>query len=156
MKNKILHKMKLRLQDNREREEGFNLIEVLISMTILSFVIVSILNGFAQRLQTDRNTNFKNIAISLAESKLEEYLKFPSSQIAIAFPSTAVDYIVYHGETRPIFFTNDPKRNRQYRRTVTVTHDGNLASVRVRVDYGYVAKDDQYPYQIVLASQRGL
>ncbi|MCK4763933.1 MAG: type II secretion system protein [Candidatus Aminicenantes bacterium] len=142
--------------DRNKDKAGFSLIEVLFSIAILSFVIVSILSAFAQRMQTDRNTGFKNVAIILAEAKLEEYIKFPSTQISMAFPATAVDYIVYKGGKRPEILQSDPGLNKQFRRTAQVTQDGNLARIRVVVEYGYVARDSHYPFRVVLSSQRGL
>lgn len=139
-----------------KNKEGFTIIEILISVAILSFVIVSILYGFSQRMQTDRNTNLKNTAITLAEAKLEEYLKFPSSQMAAALPASAVDYIVYHATSQPVISTSNPHINRQYRRTVNVTMDGNLAIINITVDYGYIEKNNHYPFSVTLTSQRGL
>lgn len=137
-------------------KNGFTLVEVLISIMILGFVIVSILNAFAQRMQTDKNTGFKSTAITLAEAKIEEYLKFPSSQIAAIYPASAVDYILYHGGSKPIISTNDPVRNQQYRRTVAVTTDGNLSTITVTVEYGYIVRNKQYPFSVELSTQRGL
>lgn len=135
-------------------KKGFTLVEVLISIMILGFVIVSILNAFAQRMQTDKNTGYKSTAITLAEAKIEEYLKFPSSQIAAIYPAKAVDYIVLHGGSKPIVSTGDPGRNQQFRRTVDVTTDGNLSTITVTVEYGY--KYNNYPFKVVLTTQRGL
>ncbi len=137
-------------------KKGFTIVEVLISVAILSFVIVSILYGFSQRMHTDRNTGLKNTAITLAESKLEEYLKFPSSQITTALSANAVDYIVYHATSQPVISTSNPNVNRQYRRTVNVTMDGNLAIINITVDYGYITKNNHYPFSVTLTSQRGL
>ena len=140
-------------------KNGFTIIELLISVMILGFVIVSLLTAFAQRMQTDTNTNFKNTAITLAEAKLEEYLKFPSSQIATIYPvspATAVDYIVMHGTRQPKVSVSDPKINRQFRRTVEVIQDGTLAMINVTVDYGYILRNQHYPFSVVLTTQRGL
>jgi prepilin-type N-terminal cleavage/methylation domain-containing protein len=140
-------------------KKGFTLIEVLISIMILGFVIVSILSAFAQRMHTDKNNNFKNTAITLAEAKIEEYLKFPSSQIAAIYPvspNTDVDYIIYHGGSQPIISEDAPDRNNQFRRTVEISTNGNLSTIRVTVAYGYVARNKNYPFSISLTTQRGL
>lgn len=142
-----------------KNKKGFSIVELLIAVVILGFVIVSLLTAFAQRMQTDNNTNYKNTAITLAEAKIEEYLKFPSSQITTIYPvspATAVDYIVMHGTSRPITSANDPDLNRQFRRTVEVIQDGNLSTINVTVEYGYIARNQNYPFSVVLTTQRGL
>ena len=135
-------------------KKGFTLVEVLISIMILGFVIVSILYAFSQRMQTDKNTGFKSTAITLAEAKIEEYLKFPSSQIGAIYPAEAVDYIYLHGGSKPVVSTTDPGKNIQFRRTVTVATDGNLSTITVRVDYGRTYNN--YPFHVELSTQRGL
>ncbi len=138
---------------------GFTLVEVLISLAIIATVVISILNGFAQRIHSDRNTSLRNIAITLAEAKVEEYLKFPSSQLTLVYPATAVDYIVYQGGQTPKISTSDPGVPLQYRRTADITQNGNLVQIRVMVHYGYkipISGTPYYPFRVVLSTQRGL
>lgn len=139
-----------------KNKKGFTLIEVLVSIGIISFVIISILNAFAHRIHTDSNTSHRNIAISLTEAKLEEYLKFPSNQLTLTFPTNAVDYIVYSGNKYPKITTDDPGANKQFRRTAQYEMNGTLARITVVVEYGYVAKNDHYPFRVSLTTQRGL
>jgi Tfp pilus assembly protein PilV len=141
-----------------KNKNGFTIVELLISILILGFVIVSLLTAFSQQMQTDNNTNYKNTAITLAEAKIEECLKFPSSQINAIYnsPATNVDYIVMHAASRPIVSMDDPNINRQYKRTIEVTPDGNLSTITVTVEYGYIARNQDYPFSVVLTTQRGL
>ena len=64
-----------------KKTNGFTLVEALLAMTIVIFVVVGILSGFTQQMVTNRFAGAKNVAITLAESKLEDYLKFPASQM---------------------------------------------------------------------------
>lgn len=131
-----------------KKNNGFTLVEALVAMTIVIFVVVTILAGFTQQMVTNRYAGAKNIAITLAESKIEDYLKFPASQM----PAGEVDYIVERNK-RLVFYTNDPNLDDQYRRTAVVTDTGTMNIVRVTVDY--TKRGSYYPFHIVLTSQRG-
>jgi type II secretory pathway pseudopilin PulG len=143
-------------------KNGCTLVESLVSMAILSFVVASILSVFTHQMFTNRRTGNRNIAITLAEAKIEEFLKFPSSQIPLEFPASVivppgdVDYIFYSGNRTPVVSTVDPQENNQFRRTVEVVMNGNLCGIRVVVDFGYIIKDNFYPFRLVLSTQRGL
>ncbi len=71
-----------------KKTNGFTLVEALLAMTIVIFVVVGILSGFTQQMVTNRYAGAKNMAISLAESKMEEYLKYPASQM----PPANIEY----------------------------------------------------------------
>ena len=65
---------------NKKINRGGSLVEALVSVAIISFVVVSILSGFAQQqADTNRNTD-KNMAVMLAEMRMEEMLKFVSGE----------------------------------------------------------------------------
>jgi type II secretory pathway pseudopilin PulG len=128
--------------------KGFTLVEALLAMTIVIFVVVSILSGFTQQMVTNRYAGAKNIAITLAESRIEDYLKFPSSQM----PVGSVDYVVERNK-RLLFSTGDPNQENQFRRTAAITNTGTMSTVRVTVDYGF--HRGRYPFRVALTSQRG-
>lgn len=133
-----------------KNNNGFTLVEALISMAIVLFVVVSILSGFTQQMVSNRFAGAKNIAINLAESRLEEYLKFPASQM----PGNSVDYVVERGKKLSPPTTVDPGLDNQYRRTVTVsTILGTMRQIRVLVEYGN--KGGRYPFRVVMSSLRG-
>lgn len=123
----------------------------MLASTMVLFVVVSILFGFTQQIVTNRYAGAKNIAISLAESRLEHYMKFPASQM----PGNSVDWVVERGK-RLIVYTTDPDVNDQYRRTVVVTPNtafSTMNNVRVTVEYG--KRGNRYPFRVVLNSLRG-
>lgn len=128
--------------------KGFTLVEALVAMTIVIFVVVSILSGFTQQMVTNRFAGSKNIAINLAESKIEDYLKFPASQM----PAGSVDYVVEINK-RMVVYTADPNAENQYRRTTQVTADSTMNTVRVTVEYG--KHGARYPFRVVLTSMKG-
>lgn len=146
---------------NKKINKGGSLVEALISIAIISFVIVSILSGFTQQqANTSRNTDY-NMAVMLAEMRMEELLKFPSGQLA---QETFVDYIVLkpngfevYDETKPV-----PSELRQFRRTAAITREDllqQLATIRVTVEYS--AREGTgthmiYPFRVELTSRRSL
>lgn len=143
------------------RSKGSTLVEALISTAILSFVIVSILGAVSQQQMTTRNTSDKNIAVFLAESRLEELLKLPANQLQ---PETFVDYAVQ--KTNPSgssynynfdFISEDedpPDELRQFRRTTNIIIDdlGEMADITVTVDYGRTK--NIYPFSVELTARR--
>jgi len=134
-----------------KNSRGFTLVEALLAMAIVLFVVVSILSGFTQQMVSNRYVGAKNIAISLAEAKIEDYLKFPASQM----PVGSVDYVVEQNR-KLVVSTSDPDREDQYRRTTVITPSTDFAAmnvIRVTVEYG--KHGDRYPFRVVLTSQRG-
>jgi type II secretory pathway pseudopilin PulG len=146
---------------NKKINKGGTLVEALISIAIISFVIVSILSGFAQQqADTSRNTD-KNMAVMLAEMRMEELLKFPSESLSI---ETFVDYVVLKPNGYVVYGEEDsiPNELRQFRRTATITKEDllqQLATIQVTVDYGASkgsGSDMNYPYSVQLTSRRSL
>lgn len=143
--------------------KGFTLIEAMVGMAIIAFVMVGILSTFAQQQMLSRKDAEKNTAIILAETKLEELLKFSSQQLQGEDFSTKGDVVEFITHKEGIFknYDVDPNEPKQYRRTTRVTLDllGQLATLRVTVEYGRAKKDINtfvYPFQIVLTTRRGL
>lgn len=132
-----------------KNNNGFTLVEALLAMTIVIFVVVSILSGFTQQMVSNRFAGSKNVAITLAESKIEDYLKFPASQMPAGI---FVDYVVERNKGL-VVSDDDPDAEDQYRRTTEVTIDGTMNTVRVTVEYG--KHGDRYPFRVALTSQRG-
>lgn len=144
----------------KKKDKGGSLIEALISIGIISFVIVSILSGFAQQQSDTRRNTDKNMAVMLAEMRMEELLKFPSTRLV---EEAFVDYIVpaYNGFT--VYGQGDevPSEPQQFRRTATITKEdtlGQIATIRVVVDYGAVIDGSKvtYPYSIQFTTRRSL
>jgi len=131
-----------------KKTNGFTLVEALLAMTIVIFVVVSILSGFTQQMVINRFAQSKNVAITLAESKIEDYLKFPASRM----PGDSVDYVVERNK-KLVVYTSDPNVNNQFRRTTVVTADGTMNTVLVTVEYGM--RSNHYPFRVTLSSQRG-
>lgn len=121
----------LKLKNNK----GMTLVEVLLSIGILSFVVVSILVGFTQNQVNTARTHGKNTAIYLAESKLEELLKLPASTLAGMTGSEE---------------TLD-KQGQKFKRNFTIDDLGNnMVRVQVEVAYG-----KNFPFRVSLTTKRG-
>jgi len=155
--------LKTKKINNTKRNRGGTLVEALISLAIISFVIVSILSGFSQQqTDTSRNTD-RNMAVMLAEMRMEELMKFPSGQLV---QETFVDYVVLKPNGFVVYGegVQAPKEVRQFRRTAAITREDllqQLATIRVTVDYGAMKKkkgssDLIYPYSVQLTSRRSL
>lgn len=134
-----------------KNKKGFSLVEALISMGILTFVIVSLLSAFSYQQFFTKNTTSKNIAISFAEAKLEELLKFSGSDLSLMPSQTIIDYVVRQGNKFTVY-TIDPDRIDQYRRTANIASSLNLVTVSVTVEYG--KKGSKYPFNVVLSTKR--
>lgn len=119
-------------------------------MTIVIFVVVSILSGFTQQMVTNRFAGSKNVAINLAESKLEDMMKFPASSPLL---TNDVDWVVDRGKRLVVYPDTDPNVNDQYRRTVVVNDVGTMKEIRVTVEYG--KHGNRYPFRVVLTSMKG-
>jgi len=123
--------------------------EILISIALVAFVLVAILTGFTQQQVSTQKNFSKNLAVTLAEERMEETIKFPASQL---IAGTQVDYIVPTGGTYAIHDA-EPTHPDRMRRTTTIAAAGDLMDVRVRVEYGYTR--GEYPFSITLSTRRG-
>ncbi|NIO84454.1 MAG: hypothetical protein GTN53_28420 [Candidatus Aminicenantes bacterium] len=155
-KNKTKHRNKKKNGMNK----GTSIIEALISVAIIGFVVISILAAISQQQATTKQTTDKNMAVLLAELRMEELFKFPSRQLAI---EEYIDYIIFKGHGFEVYDESlgDPRVEKQFRRTTKITKDllQQVATIRVEVEYGAVFMDSagsqlRYPSKIVLTSRR--
>jgi type II secretion system protein I len=133
------------------KNKGFSLIEALVALGILGFVVISILSGFSAQLRTNKKTREKGIAISLAEDRIEEILKFSRTQI---------DNMGIIGTPLIETFKNHISSDyRTMRRTTEITYNTNpeLLDIKVTVEYGRIGKQGsyRYPYKVSLETTRG-
>lgn len=141
--------------------KGGSLVEALISLAIISFVVVSIMSGFAQQQADTNRLTEKNMAIMLAEMRMEELLKFNSGQLAAV---SFIDYIVPKPNGFVVYGEDDdvPQELRQFRRTALIEKLDTLqqvATITVTVDYGArkgTGSEMLYPYSVRLTSGRSL
>lgn len=127
----------------------------MLAMTIVIFVVVSILSGFTQQTVTNHFAQSKNVAITLAESKIEDFMKFPASQIPSNAILPRVDYLVEINR-KMVVTTADPGKDNQYRRTTVLTPViANPAMTQVQVTVEYGKQGVKYPFRVVLTSVRG-
>ena len=134
-------------------KRGFSLIEALVALGIISFVLISILSGFTRQQQITANTTAKNMAVFLAESKLEEMLKFPDSTLTLSAGQTT-DYIELARNFMKDPVSIDPQKANQFRRITTITSAGDFVAVEVRVDYPFAKSHNTYPFRVILRSNR--
>lgn len=131
------------------KRNGFTLIETLLAIMLIAIVVVSILGAFSQVQLNTRQVGDKNLALVLAESRMEELMKYPGSQLVAG---TTVDYALKRGNSF-VILTSDPGGTNQFRRITTVSTEGALMNVRVIVQYGYTGS--VYPGRVSLNSRRG-
>jgi len=138
---------------------GFTLVELLISTAILGFVIVSILNGFTYQQYRSKSNLGKNLAISLAETKLEEMLKHTKTywEDNYSLPYTQTEYIIRSGNMMLPPVESEPTNIESVmRRTTKVIDDSeywNMLIFTVTVEYGKNAS--VYPFKVVLQTRKG-
>ena len=155
--------MKTQKTKNKRINKGSSLVEALISVAIIAFVVVSILSGFSQQQADTKRNADKNMAVILAEMKMEELLKFPSDRLAI---ESFVDYVVLKPNGFKVIpeGSTAPTELRHFRRTVNIEKTDTmqqLATITVTVDYGAAREAGAgsnmlYPYSIQLTTRRSL
>lgn len=140
---------------NKKNINGFTLVEALIAMAILSFIIVTILSGFTHQKMATRKVADKNLALGLAEMRMQELQKFSATQLT---PGITTDWIIHRDGLFKVFMS-DPDDVDQFRRTTAIAVEpGNVLQqkmvIQVMVEYG---KDNNtYPFRVVLSTKRGL
>ncbi len=158
MKDK--NKTKHRYVKKNDMNKGTSIVEALISVAIIGFVVISILAAISQQQATTKQTTDKNVAVLLAEMRMEELFKFPSRQLSI---EEYTDYIIFKGNGFEVYDQGqgDPRVEKQFRRTTKITKDllQQVATIRVEVEYGAIFMDSsgselKYPSRIVLTSRR--
>ena len=135
--------------------DGFSLVEALVAMAIIAFVIVTILSGFTHQQMATRKLAEKNVAIQLADLKIQELHKYSATQLT---PGIQVDYIIHqHGKYD--IFDSDPDDPKQYRRTTVIEKDigdvlGHQLVIQVMVEYG--RDRTHYPFRVLLSTKKGV
>lgn len=149
----------MKTKKSKKNNKGGTLVEALVSIAIISFVIVSILSGFSQQQADTSRIGDKNMAVMLAEQRMEELLKFPSSRMDIG---AFVDYVVLTAKGPVVYGENDavPSQLRQFRRTTDIQKTdalAQLATITVTVEYGArkgSGGEMFYPYSVRLVTRR--
>ena len=146
---------KQRFKITSHKQQGFTLIEALIAIGLLAFAIVSILNAFFYQQHFTRNNFGKNMALTLAESRVEELSKFPEYGLT---EGTSINYIVPEGAQFTVYSLEQDKQD-QYRRTTTLAMDNQLMNISVQVDYGRKRNAANpstgiYPFRVILSTKR--
>ncbi len=85
VKKNIENRGKFKNQDSpphvpwRRRNDGFTLIEVLISMTIFSIAVLGLAIGAGSVMRANKTSYFSTIAVNLGQDKLEELKANPAT-----------------------------------------------------------------------------
>ncbi len=144
-----------------KNKKGFSLLEALIALGILAFIVTAILAGFSAQIYTNSKTREKNLAISLAEERVEEVLKYKKDQLNDmgVIGSTIVEDFSHPGNSNTPFIKskyNNLKDYKGMKRTTIITQDPNnneLLDIKVIVEYG--KRGNKYPFRVVLTTKRG-
>ncbi len=139
-----------KIQKKSKLKDGFTIIEVLIAISLVAFSLVAILSAFIYQGKVNNSINNKNVAIVLAEEKLEEFFKFPYTDM----PGNETDYIVYELNRNPMITDAEgAKRGNSFERIVTVVEGIYTSRIRVQVNYGY--SSGGYDFSVVLETVKG-
>lgn len=125
-----------------QNNKGFSLLEALFAISILFFVVVSVIGAFASQLRTNRNqVDYKAIAMEIAESQMETILKNPSSQI---LSMVAPTFWRFQNNYKLVQSVMPPDTKDHLRSSYTLEWEGNLRWIIVRVDYGAKGRATEY------------
>ena len=112
----------MKLRYNFRSEEGFSLIEVMVSIVLLSLVLLPIISYFITSIQAVDHTEQRTIALNLAQAKIEE--------LKIKDFNNIVDEIEGYGAIG----SSSSAQEKFKRKTKVVTvEDGNMKRVTVQV-----------------------
>lgn len=145
----------------KKDREGFSLLEALVALGILSFIVAAILSGFSAQIYTNTKIREKNLAISLAEERIEEVLKYSRDQLnnmGVINKTIVEDFSKKTQTTGPLVSSKyaNLKDYRGMKRTTVITQDpanSELLDIKVTVEYG--KKRNKYPFKVVLVTKRG-
>ena len=93
----------------RKNNRGFTLIEILISIFILSIGIVGILLAFPLGVQVESNAKMRTCASKLAQEKIEEAISLPYEDINSSLEDyeTISEFQSYKRETNVDYYDPD-------------------------------------------------
>lgn len=142
-------------------QKGSMLVEALVSVVVISFVMISVFGVMTDQQVRNKQSGDKNIALFLAEQRMEEILKFPVEQME---DKAFTDYIYVNARTKKIIYDasgTSLNEAKQFRRTSNVLIDpfDGLATVEVRVEYGprgeeFSRPESEYAYEVFLHARR--
>lgn len=69
-------------QNKLTRQNGFTLIEILVSVTIFSIIAVTFLNAYTTNITTARYSRWKTLAAAIASEKMESLKNLPYDQLS--------------------------------------------------------------------------
>ncbi len=144
-----------------KNKNGFSLLEALIALGILAFIVAAILSGFSAQMYTNSKTREKNLAISLAEERIEEVLKYSREQLSnmgVIGATVVEDFSQESNDNSPFAKSkyNNLKDYQGMKRTTIITqdpHNSELLDIKVIVEYG--KRGNKYPFKVVLNTKRG-
>lgn len=141
-------------KQKKSDNSGFTLIEVLIAISLVAFSMIAILGIFIYQGKQNNSVNDRNIAVMLAEERIEEYFKFPRTDM----PDGVTDYIVYDLNRDPVYMssrTNAVKNGIVFERVVTITPEDETTLIQVEVGFGYNLKTDKFDFGVSLQTRKG-
>ena len=123
-------------------------------MAIISFLVVTILSGFSAQSLATRKVAEKNIAIAVADLKMQELHKFNSGQLT---PGITTEWVTHRDGMFKVF-QSDPDSQGQLRRITSIAKEqgdvlGQKMVIQVMVEYGKTG--NSYPFRVVLSTKRG-
>src|SRR3954470_8139096 len=96
------------LSTNRKRQHGFTLIEVMVSVTILTIGMVSVAALATTMLATGKRSKYMTLASTLASEKLEDLSRWPSDQPQVCVPTGSTTAGSLTTDNPPVAITCPP------------------------------------------------
>lgn len=140
--------------ETKKSTSGFTLVEALIAMAIIAFLIVTILSGFSHQRMATRKLAEKNLAIAVADLRMQELQKFNAGQLT---PGITTEWVTHRDGLFKVF-QSDPDSQGQFRRVTSIAKEqgdvlGEKMVIQVLVEYGRAG--NTYPFRVVLSTKRG-
>lgn len=119
-------------------QRGFSLIEVLMAITLFTFLVVGVLTMTTMGIKTNAYAQHHTKAVQLAESGLELLRRVNYTTELSAFDSVAEDY-------------GSIPQYREFRRSYQVTYDPAISTLQVTVTW---RTQGAVSFPLVLTTQR--
>lgn len=128
-------------------QRGFTLLEVLVAMAILSLAIGVLMSGMGGATRLWGTASQHEVAMQLAQAKLEEYLNQPGGQL-----SAEADDLTYGGVKYGFRLESTPIDKTPARLQVVTSNQTVLNKVAVVVFWG--TKPNLYQYSVTTFQRR--
>ncbi len=118
-------------EDRASRQKGFTLVEVTISMLILTFGLLALGPLSAMVVRTNQVSGRKSVAVVLCQERMEEYRRAGYNGIP-ATGTSVTDYVAINTATNQMTVSSSNPGGLSYRRVTQVATVGSPAASHLK------------------------